>query len=191
MSKVFVIMGMTGAGKSVVSRHVCHNLKMERLKTTTTRPRRSEHDNEYHFANVEDFLQDDGRYIAIRAYTTLIEDLPKKHYYAVDKLELEKGGILITDFDGFKELCERGTDVVGIYLHADKDIRYRRAIKREGFKADEFWRRDADDKEKFAIQRIVDLGRNYPLYIVNNSETVSLLGVIEKVQNIIKEHRLP
>ena len=185
---VYVLLGMTGAGKSSIARVISRSLKLERLKTTTTRPKRDEEDNEYNFAKEEDFLQDHGRYIAIRQYNTLIEDEPKSHFYAVDKLEIEKGGLLITDFDGFKELCERGDDVVGIYIYADRLTRLNRSKKRAGFKEEEFGRRNLDDESKFSINRIVELGKKYPIYIVGNSENTDLKSAITRVEQIIKEH---
>lgn len=189
MNQLFVIIGMTGAGKSTIARQVCKNLGLPRIKTTTTRPKRSDSDNEYLFTTEEALLKDIGRYIGVREYNTFIEDTPKKHYYAVDKLALEAGtAVLITDFDGYKEICEHTSNVVGIYIHADKEIRYRRASKREGFKPEEFWRRDADDQKKFAIEKLVSWGKNHPLYIVNNSEDETLVSVISKTEGIIAKY---
>lgn len=186
---VYVLLGMTGAGKSTIARVISRSLHLERLKTTTTRPKRDDEDNEYNFAKEEDFLRDHGRYIAVRQYNTFIEDEPKSHFYAVDKLEIEKGGLLITDFDGFKELCERGDDVLGIYIYADKLTRLNRAKKRTGFKEAEFIRRNLDDENKFSINRIVELGKKFPIYIVGNSENTDLKSAITRVEEIIKEHK--
>jgi guanylate kinase len=189
MSQLFVIIGMTGAGKSTIARQICRDLNLPRIRTTTTRPKRSEDDNEYIFATEEELFKDSGRYIGVREYHTFIEDTPKKHYYAVDKLALEAGtAVLITDFDGYKEICDHTPNVVGIYIHADKDIRYRRASKRAGFKADEFWRRDADDQKKFAIEKLVAWGKNNTLYIVNNSADDTLVSVIAKTKGIVEKY---
>jgi len=191
MNQLFVIIGMTGAGKSTIARQVCKNLGLARIKTTTTRPKRSDSDNEYIFTSEEELLKDvgRGRYLGVREYHTYIEDVPKKHYYAVDKLALESGtALLITDFDGYKEICQHMNNVVGIYIHADKDIRYRRASKRAGFKPEEFWRRDGDDHQKFAIEKLVNWGKTHPLYIVNNSEDETLVSVISKTEAIIEKY---
>ena len=66
MNQLFVIIGMTGAGKSTIARQVCKNLGLARIKTTTTRPKRSDSDNEYLFTTEETLLKDMGRYIGVR-----------------------------------------------------------------------------------------------------------------------------
>lgn len=182
---VYVIFGMTGAGKSAVSDIISRKLKMKRLKNTTTRPQRGPEDVEYNFSTEDSFTRDTGRYIAVRRYLTLIEDIEKYHYYGVDKIELEKGGLLITDFDGFKELLERDLNVIGIYLYADTETRLERAKKRDGFKLEEFERRNSDDLTKFNLKNIITLGKSNPIYIIDNSGNSDLNDVCKKVEMII------
>lgn len=187
---VFVLFGMTGAGKTAVSSEVSNRLKLDKLKNTTTRPQRGLEDTEYNFSSNEDFEKDyeQGRYIAVRKYLTLIEDVEKHHYYGVDKIELAKGGLLITDFEGFKELLERDLNVVGIYIHADTKTRLERAKMREGFKKAEFDRRNADDLLKFDLKEIINLGTNNEIYIIDNSGDASLVDVCDKVDMIIRNY---
>lgn len=176
---------MTGAGKSAVSDIISRKLKMNRLKNTTTRPQRGPEDVEYNFSTEDSFTRDTGRYIAVRRYLTLIEDIEKYHYYGVDKIELEKGGLLITDFDGFKELLERDLNVIGIYLYADTETRLERAKKRDGFKLEEFERRNIDDLTKFNLKDIITLGKSNQIYIIDNSGNSDLNDVCKKVEMII------
>lgn len=189
MSKTFVLFGKTGAGKSYIASAISTELGMRRIKNTTTRPQRGVDDNEYNFVKEEDFLKDgDSRYVAVRGYNTLIEDTPKTHYYGVDKLELEKGGLLITDFEGFKELLERDNELVGIYIYSNKTTRQARARLREGYKPEEFERRNADDSDKFKIEEIVEVGKNYHVYIVENNLDTRLDALCDKISMIIKNH---
>ena len=188
-NRVFVLFGMTGAGKSFIAHHLMEKFGLRRIKNTTTRPQRGESDNEYNFTSEDKFLQDEGRYVAVRAYDTYIEDTPKRHYYGVDKLELEKGGILITDFVGFKELLERDNDLVGIYIYVDKTTRMTRSALREGFKVEEFERRNKDDYEKFKIEEIVDVGRSHNVYLVENNLESDVDKLCERIQGIIKNHQ--
>lgn len=185
-NRVFVLFGMTGAGKSFIAHHLMEKFNLRRIKNTTTRPQRGENDNEYNFTSEDKFLQDEGRYVAVRAYDTFIEDTPKRHYYGVDKLELQKGGILITDFVGFKELLERDKDLVGIYIYGDKTTRMSRSALRDGFKIEEFERRNNDDYEKFKIEEIVDVGRSHNVYIVENNLESDVDKLCERIQGIIK-----
>jgi guanylate kinase len=184
---IYVVFGMTGAGKTTLVNFITDNTKIQRIKTTTTRPQRSASDNEYKFASNESFEKDSGRYIAVRKYYTLIEDVPQYHYYGVDKNELEHGGVMITDFEGLKELLMRRENVVGIYLYADTKTRRERAKNRPGFKLSEFNRRNEDDKKKFPISQVVKLGTTYPIYILDNTEGVE--NAIDKIELIINNHK--
>lgn len=189
MAKVFVLLGKAGAGKTLVASRLSHKLGIRKIKNTTTRPKRSELDREYNFTTNDSFTKDDGRYIAVRRYKTLIEDVPKYHYYGVDRLEIEKGGLLITDFDGFKELLERKLDVVGIYIYSSPETRLARSIQREGFKHDEFARRAKDDDLKFKLEEIIEVGKEHPVYIVENNLTTSIDEVCDKVEIIINNYK--
>lgn len=184
---IYVVFGMTGAGKTTLVNHITDNMNIKRIKTTTTRPQRSAVDNEYKFATNDSFEQDNGRYIAVRKYYTLLEDVPQYHYYGVDKNELEQGGVMITDFEGLKELLMRRDDVVGIYLHVDTKTRRERAQNRPGFKANEFDRRNNDDKKKFPISQIIKLGTTYPIYILDNTDGIE--NAIDKIDLIINNHK--
>lgn len=189
MSKTFVLFGKTGAGKSFIASALSQELGMRRIKNTTTRPQRGANDDEYNFVKEEDFLKDgDSRYVAIRGYHTLIEDTPKTHYYGVDKIELEKGGLLITDFEGFKELLKRDSSLVGIYIYSNKTTRKARISLRDGFKPEEFERRNADDSDKFKLEEIVELGKNNSVYIVNNNLDTRIDALCDTITMIIKNH---
>lgn len=184
---IYVVFGMTGAGKTTLVDHITDNMNIKRIKTTTTRPQRSAVDNEYKFATNDGFEQDQGRYIAVRKYYTLLEDVPQYHYYGVDKNELEQGGVMITDFEGLKELLMRRDDVVGIYLYADTKTRRERAKNRPGFKSNEFDRRNKDDKKKFPIAQIIKLGTTYPIYILDNTDGIE--NALDRIDLIINNHK--
>lgn len=186
MPKVYVLFGMTGAGKSFIASRIAKMTGIRRIKNTTTQPKRSDIDNEYNFTTSDSFLMDKGRYVATRAYHTLIEDHPQTHYYGVDKLELEKGGILITDFEGLKELIQRNYDVVGIYIYSSPETRLTRSMVRSGFKMEEFNRRNRDDLEKFKLEDIIELGKTHPIYIIENNLTTNIETICNKINNIMK-----
>lgn len=186
MPRVYVLFGMTGAGKSFIASRLNKLTGTRRIKNTTTRPKRGEADNEYNFTTSESFLLDKGRYVATRAYHTLIEDHPQTHYYGVDKLELEKGGILITDFEGLKELIEREYDVVGIYIYSSPETRLTRSIVRPSFKMEEFNRRNRDDLEKFKLEDIIELGKKHPIHIIENNLDTNVDNICAKIAQIMK-----
>jgi dephospho-CoA kinase len=102
---------------------------------------------------------------------------------------LEDGGLMITDLDGLTELFESGCNVCGIYIHADQEVRLQRALNRPGFKQEEYERRNADDLNKFAIERIVELGTRYPVYAVDNSNAPAE-EVAERVHRILVRDEL-
>lgn len=190
MSKTFVLFGMTGAGKTYVASLLHDKLGLRRIKNTTTRPKRSDKDIEYNFVSEKDFLEDGGsRYVAIREYHTFIEDTPKTHYYGVDKNEMEKGGLIITDFVGFKELLSRNSEVIGIYIYADKTTRQLRSALREGYKVEEFERRNKDDSPFFKIEDIIAVGIDYPVYVVENDLDTSSEDLYNKIEMIVNNHK--
>ena len=184
---LFVLIGMTGAGKSTVSSFITDKLGVKRIKTTTTRPQRDAKDTEYVFTTADQFLKEEGRYLAVRKYRALLEGAPKDYYYGVDGNSLGNGGLLITDFDGLQALVERNIDVVGIYLHADTETRLKRAEKRPGFSLLEFNRRNDDDLEKFNIKRLVEFGKEHRLYLVDNGDD-NVDKVCEKVEVILRNY---
>lgn len=170
---LLVIIGMSGGGKSSLSHELCDKLKLSRLKTTTTRPKRNEEDNEYEFVSDEYLKEHWDEYTAIRSYHAILEDEPKTYYYGISKASLEEGGIMITDVDGLKELYATRDNVVGIYLYCSYNIRKERAKERDGYKEAEFERREKMDGHKFGFEELIKLGIDYPLYIIDNSSSLS------------------
>lgn len=184
---LFVIFGMTGSGKSTIIKEMEKRTGLARIKTTTTRPRRGESDNEYNFTTNECFLRYYENYIAPRKYTALLEGEPKDYYYGVDKVFAHNGGLMITDFVGVKDLITAGLNVVGIYLYCDVETRFHRALNRPGFILEEHERREKDDQEKFQLKDIVELGTQNKIYIVDNSGE-NLSNTFDKVEYIIRNH---
>lgn len=188
MPRIYVLFGMTGAGKSTIASLVSSSMGMGRLLTTTTRPKRNEADNEYHFVTDEYFLSHMDDFVAVRKYTALLEGFPKDYYYGVSKADLEKGGILITDFVGLTELFERGYDMTGIYLHVDAHTRRQRAKNRPGFNLAEYERRDADDMLKFPLDGIISLGTKYPIHAITNGGGRTVNEVAEDVEMVMEQY---
>lgn len=184
---LFVIFGMTGSGKSTIIKEMEKRTGLARIKTTTTRPRRGESDNEYNFTTNECFLAYYENFIAPRKYTAVLEGAPKDYYYGVDKVFAHDGGLMITDFVGVKDLITAGLNVVGIYLYCDSETRLQRALNRPGFILAEHERREKDDQIKFPLKDIVELGTTNKIYIVDNSSS-DLSNAFDKVEFIIRNH---
>lgn len=184
---LIVLVGMSGGGKSLLSHTMCDKLGLQRLKTTTTRPRRDESDNEYIFVSDEYFLEHKDDYTAVREYLALIEGTPKTYYYGISKESLAKGGIMITDVDGLKELYATRSNTVGIYLYCSYQLRKWRAESRKGYREEEFERREVVDAPKFDFDNLIKMGIDYPLYIIDNSS--SLLYAFMMAEEIYQEHK--
>jgi guanylate kinase len=191
---IFVLLGKSGAGKSTIINELMSRYGVPRIHTTTTRPQRNKGDTEYNFTSVDAFLEDCkiGRYIAVRRYHALVDGSGelKPYYYGVDKRELDNGGLLITDFGGYKELVERKIPVVGIYLDSDYETRLQRSENRPGFIVDEFMRRCADDDAQFTDDQIEQMARfgDAPLYILQNNVDTNLRELIKTITYIINNH---
>lgn len=180
---IFVVMGKSGCGKSEIVSRLCGATGICRIKTTTTRPKRSENDNEYRFEELPKFHDDaeKGRYIAIRQLSLL-------DFYGIDKHNLDKGGIIVADFKGFTELYGRDLNVVGIYIDADRNVRLERLKQRSDFDLEHFEQRALDDDAQFSLEEIKELSRLVPIYILENNDA-DLDGLLDKIGIIIQNYQ--
>ena len=179
---IFVVMGKSGCGKSEIVSRLCGLTGICRIRTTTTRPKRSETDTEYNFEDLSKFHADaeSGRYIAIRQLSLL-------DYFGIDKHNLDKGGIIVADFKGFTELYGRGLFVVGIYINSDRNVRLERLKQRSDFNLEQFEQRAVDDDAQFSLEEIKELSRLVPIYILDNNDE-ELEDLLAKINLLIQNY---
>lgn len=196
MSKIFVVMGKSAAGKDTIYKGLEQNKNLD-LKTVviyTTRPiREGEQDGrEYFFVDEKYFenVHEKNSVIEHRKYNTVYGIW---HYFTVDdgQINLEENNYLIIgtleSYEQIKKYFGEKT-VVPIYIEIEDGIRLSRALNREQKektpKYAEMCRRFLADEKDFAEENIKKLGI---LKKYNNMDTDKCLQEISKdIESIIK-----
>ncbi len=186
---IVVICGFSNAGKDTLARLIEAN-GYHFILSTTTRPMREyeSEGNPYHFVSRETFLnkENNGDFIEVRSYDTLVDNNPETWYYGVDKCDVCKirPNVTVLDILGLRDFKEYyGDRVISFFLYADEDTRRQRCIERGDFNIPEFLRRLEDDKKCFpdeVINHEVD-------YIIESSipevDLEEVLSIIEDINN--------
>lgn len=134
---VVLVVGRTGSGKSSLIKRLCEKTELRALCSYTTRPKRSESDNDHIFVDEATYLQakENGE-IAVDAeiagnyYYSTIEQLYEADLYTINPDALDK--LLAMDLPNIR--------FVVVYLSCPDKVRQERAMKR------------GDDKRKYRIR---------------------------------------
>lgn len=144
---IIIIAGRTGSGKDYLSQKL-KSYGLTCLKTTTTRPKRTESEDTYHFITKEDAakIPDDQKFLR----TTIGEN-----EYFTTKEDIQAADVCILEPDGIYQLSKEMPTLCGniVYLTADPDDRLNFAIKRgddQTLEAERFKAREAAEDERFA-----------------------------------------
>lgn len=124
-NKLVVILGFPGTGKQKIVRYLSKEHSLKHIRTYTTKPPTRVDYRDYHFLSNDEFTRrlDDNEFVMIR--TVRIPDqgeyIYKEHKYAVSKKDLEIGGCIILNWDGYTDLLSVKQDVVALLLEKDLD----------------------------------------------------------------------
>lgn len=194
---ITILCGKSASGKDTLLRELVRE-GYEPIVSCTSRPmREGEVDGkDYHFISrkeFEDRIHEDG-FIEYRTYDTLVGGHPDTWYYGMAKQKFDdKDYIVILDLDGaeaFQNYIKKEYDTVNclsFYIHADDDVRTKRAMSRGSFDEMEWKRRLVSDNERFTDERITEicdcrLNNNKDLdallkdFITNSQYMKSILG---------------
>lgn len=189
MSKLFILIGESGSGKSTIEKEI-HRLGLANkvISTSTRKPRSYEVEGEdYHFISEMVFKTylSQGQYAEWSQYTTV----DGKAYYGINKndIKLDKGNQLcVVNPHGARQLKKSlGDDVVVIHIKRDERSRVVSALNRDDSNFDnvlrETYRRYLSDKEDFSgIEDIVN-------YVVSNNG--NLEDTTNEIKKIIEKER--
>ena len=157
-----------------------------RICTVTTRPKRADETSaDYEFVSAETFneLTD---IICVRNYLTYIEGAPMVHRYGLHKQSVQDGGLLISDFGGYKELLGMSQDnLVGIFMNTSYETCLQRAKNRTDFNEKEFIRRFEVDRESLNTEFLSDYAKLFPIYFINGD--LSLSDVVDQFKEVLRE----
>lgn len=173
---IYVFMGKSSVGKDYIVKKVLENNKnIELAVSHTTRPIRKNEQNgvEYHFISQENFLkkQSNSYFIETRKYNTYDKNGNKAVWYyglSYNAIQGDVDYIVILDLKGLNELIAAIGDnkIEIIYIKADDEVRYKRALNREG--------KMTEDQIKEVERRFIADDKDFPNEVINNMDMYSL-----------------
>lgn len=138
---VILVVGKTNSGKSTLIKKLCERTGLKALCSYTTRPKRSESDNDHIFVNKEEYLRAkendeiaiDGE-IAGNYYYSTIEQLYNSDLYTINPEALDR--LIALNLPSIR--------FVIVYISCPDKVREERAMKR------------GDDKHKFRTRNFAE-----------------------------------
>lgn len=176
-----ILLGMSASGKDTILQELVKR-GYKAAVSHTTRPKRDNEINgiDYHFVSEEEFdLIDD--FLSVRVLSTFDKDgNPATWKYGLSKsaLETENDFVTIVDYEGLIQLKNKQISFCSIFIRADSDTRFQRAMKRGNLSLAEWQRREAFDTANFGRFELINA-------IVDNDD-LPLVEVVDKVERIIK-----
>ncbi|RXZ78062.1 guanylate kinase [Paenibacillaceae bacterium] len=118
MSKLLLVSGVSGSGKTVIMREIMNN---EFVSFTTREPRVGEiHGKDYFFITKEEFqdLHDGGKLVEMTEYSD--------NYYGLTKQEVNTklsigDTFFICDFNGMKQIKKMYPESISIFFYCEKE----------------------------------------------------------------------
>lgn len=181
---IILIVGRSGSGKSSLIKKICERTGLVALQSYTTRPRRSEVDNDHLFVTVEDYLRAkengeiaiDGE-VAGNYYYATLDQLYDADLYTINPEALDR--LLKLDLSNIR--------FVVVYISCPDKIREERAIMR------------GDDKHKFRIRShserqefrkfVSEEKWDYAISNLDFSKSYSVLRWISQVEGAWKNNK--
>lgn len=164
---VILVVGRTGSGKSSLIKKLCERTGLKELCSYTTRPKRSETDNDHIFVDVEEYLRAkengeiaiDGE-IAGNYYYSTIEQLYNADLYTINPEALDR--LLAMDLPNIRFVvvyisCPDKTREERVMARGDDKHKHR---VREFSERQEFRKFVAEEKWNYAINNL-DFAKSY------------------------------
>lgn len=198
--KLIFIVGRTGSGKDYVADMLCENFNLSKIKSYTTRPRRSEKENTHIFIDQNHRMK--FQYEDMVAYTKIGD-----YEYFTTKNQLNDHDIYVIDPNGvifFKETgLSKYFEILLIYINTSLTTRQQRYLNRlnnsvTGLQS--FYERDRKESEEFDHFEKLLSDRNKPMsiydidygdtikqtYIYNNDDGLKTKELFEIIESFMK-----
>lgn len=180
---VILVVGRTGSGKSSLIKKLCEKTGLRALCSYTTRPKRSETDNDHNFVSVEEYLRAkengeiaiDGE-IAGNYYYSTIEQLYEADLYTINPEALDR--LLALDLPNIR--------FVTVYISCPDKIREERAMKR-GDDRHKFRVRDFSERQEFR-KFVSEEKWNYAINNLDFPKSYSVLRWISAIEEVWKQN---
>lgn len=179
---VMLVVGRTGSGKSSLIKKLSERTGLKELCSYTTRPKRSEADNDHIFVDVEQYLRAkengeiaiDGE-IAGNYYYSTIEQLYEADLYTINPEALNR--LLAMELPNIR--------FVVVYISCLDKIREERALKR-GDDKHKFRVRDFSERQEFR-KFVADEKWNYAINNLDFAKSYSVLRWISQLEGLWKQ----
>lgn len=122
---LYVLLGFPGTGKTELCQYLEDEHGVERIKTCTSKPPTRWDYDKYRFMSPEEFNRreksNELKLVRTVAFPDTGDYVYKVHKYGTNSSDIEKGGSIILNWDGYTDiLSERQEDVVAILLDIPK-----------------------------------------------------------------------
>jgi guanylate kinase len=181
---VILVVGKTGSGKSSLIKRLCERTNLVELQSYTTRPKRSEADNDHIFVDVEEYVRakENGEIaidteLAGNYYYSTIEQLYNADLYTINPEALNK--LLTMDLPNIR--------FVTVYISCPDKVREQRAMKRGDDKR-KYRVRDFAERQEFR-KFVTDEKWDYAINNLNFPKACSVLRWISQVESVWKNHQ--
>lgn len=180
---VILLVGRTGSGKSSLIKRVCERTNLTVLQSYTTRPKRSESDNDHIFVNVEEYIRAkengeiaiDGE-VAGNYYYSTVEQLYNSDLYTINPEALDR--LLSMDLPNIR--------FVVVYISCPDKVREERVMER-GDSKHNFRVRSYSERQEFR-KFVTEERWDYAINNLDFSKSYSVLKWITQVENLWKNH---
>jgi guanylate kinase len=181
---VMLFVGRTGSGKSSLIKKLSERTGLRPLLSYTTRPKRSEADNDHTFVSVEEYFRAkengeiaiDGE-IAGNYYYATIEQLYNSDLYTINPEALDR--LLALDLPDIR--------FVVVYISCPDKLREQRAIKR-GDDKHKYRTRDFAERSEFR-RFVADEKWDYSIKNISFAKSYSVLRWISTVEGLWKNEK--
>lgn len=182
---VMLFVGRTGAGKSSLIKKLSEKTGLRELCSYTTRPKRSETDNDHMFVTVDEYFRAkenneiaiDGE-IAGNYYYATIEQLYNADLYTINPEALDR--LLALDLPDIR--------FVVVYISCPDKVREQRAIKR-GDDKHKYRTRDFAERSEFR-RFVADEKWDYSIKNISFAKAYSVLRWISTVEGLWKNEKI-
>lgn len=181
---VILVIGRTGSGKSSLIKKLCERTDLKMLCSYTTRPKRSENDNDHIFVSVEEYLKakENGRIaidgeIAGNYYYSTIEQLYEADLYTINPEALNR--LLAMNLPNIR--------FVAVYISCPDKTREERVLKR-GDDKHKFRVRDFSERQEFR-KFVSEEKWDYAINNLDFPKSYSVLRWIATVEGVWKNNK--